>query len=88
MHKPRDNHAGADWLITSRGLSKRAVFETREDVERFSDGLETLNQDELCGRVGGPKNSSWFRVSRAPALHAPSRGVGKLPNCRCPASNQ
>ena len=39
MHKPRDDYPGADWLITSRGLSKRAVFETRQDVEHFSDGL-------------------------------------------------
>jgi len=29
----------ADWLISNRGLAKRAVFETRRDVERFSEAL-------------------------------------------------
>jgi len=39
MRSPRDDYPGADWLITNRGIAKRAVFETRLDVERFCDAL-------------------------------------------------
>ncbi len=28
MYPPRQDFAGADWLITNRGIAKRAVFET------------------------------------------------------------
>ena len=39
MRAPRNDHPGANWLITNRGLAKRAVFETRKDVERFYEAL-------------------------------------------------
>ena len=38
-HPPRDDHPGAWWHLTNRGIAKRAVCETREDVERFYDAL-------------------------------------------------
>ena len=31
---PRDDFPGAWWHLTNRGISKRAVYETREDVDR------------------------------------------------------
>lgn len=40
-HSPRDDYAGAWWHLTNRGISKRAVYETVEDVKRFYDALES-----------------------------------------------
>lgn len=42
MYPPRQDHPGARWLITNRGVAKRAVFETRQDVERFYDALSDV----------------------------------------------
>ncbi len=42
MHPPRNDEPGADWMITNRGIAKRAVFETRQDVERFCAALEEV----------------------------------------------
>ena len=42
MRSPRDDYPGADWLITNRGIAKRAVFETRQDVERFYEALRRV----------------------------------------------
>jgi len=39
MRPIREDFAGAEWLLTNRGISKRAVFETREDVERYCAAL-------------------------------------------------
>ena len=39
MRSPRDDYPGASWLITNRGIAKRAVFETRLDIERFCAAL-------------------------------------------------
>jgi len=39
MRSPRDDYPGASCLITNRGIAKRAVFETRLDVEHFSAAL-------------------------------------------------
>ena len=39
MRPLREDHPDKDWLITNRGLAKRAVFETRQDVERFCEAL-------------------------------------------------
>lgn len=39
MYPPREDFCGADWLITNRGIAKRAVFETRQDVERFCEAI-------------------------------------------------
>ena len=36
---PRDDFPGAWWHLTNRGISKRAVYETREDVGRFYAAL-------------------------------------------------
>ncbi len=42
MRRRRRDHPGADWLITNRGIAKRAVFETRQDVERFYEALREV----------------------------------------------
>ena len=39
MRPLREDHPDKDWLITNRGLAKRAVFERRQDVERFYAAL-------------------------------------------------
>ncbi len=39
MRPRRDDHAGAWWHLTNRGIAKRPVFETALDVERFLDAI-------------------------------------------------
>ncbi len=43
----RDDYPGAWWHITNRGIAKRAVFETIEDVERFCAALASVIADGL-----------------------------------------
>jgi putative transposase len=47
VYPPRDDFPGADWLITNRGIAKRAVFETRQDVERFYDAIARVVAEGL-----------------------------------------
>lgn len=46
-HLPREDHRGAWWHLYNRGLAKRALFETRQDVERFCELLATRDRAEL-----------------------------------------
>ena len=39
MRPHRVDEPGTRWMITNRGIAKRAVFETRQDVERFCELL-------------------------------------------------
>jgi REP element-mobilizing transposase RayT len=47
MYPPRDDFRQADWLITNRGIAKRAVFETRQDVERFCEAIAKVIAEGL-----------------------------------------
>ena len=46
-HLPRDDYPGAWWHLTNRGIAKRAVNETCEDVERFYGALEAAIDKRL-----------------------------------------
>ncbi len=43
----RDDYPGAWWHLTNRGIAKRAVFETIEDVERFCATLASVIAEGL-----------------------------------------
>ncbi len=47
MRPRREDAPGRHWLLTNRGLAKRAVFETRQDVERFCAALAEVVEDGL-----------------------------------------
>lgn len=47
MRPLREDYQLADWLITNRGLAKRAVFETHRDVERFYEALAKVTAKGL-----------------------------------------
>jgi REP element-mobilizing transposase RayT len=44
---PRDDFPGAWWHLTNRGIARRAVYETREDVERFYAALAAAIREGL-----------------------------------------
>ncbi len=54
MRPHRVDEPGTRWMITNRGIAKRAVFETRHDVERFCELLAEvveLGLLEVCAFV-------------------------------------
>lgn len=42
MRPPREDHTGAWWHVMNRGIARRTVFETVQDVDAFLDHVESV----------------------------------------------